>query len=66
LSGWGKCSCARAGGYPDWLARGYLAQARAFVALGATGDATRTFDLLIDQYGDTPEAAVASREKAAL
>lgn len=54
------------GGYPDWLARGYLAQARAFVALGATGDATRTFDLLIDQYGDTPEAAVASREKAAL
>ncbi len=54
------------GGYPDWLARGYLVQARAFVALGTTGEAARTYDILIDQFGDYPEAAIAAREKSAL
>ena len=54
------------GGYPAYLAQGYLVQARAFVALGATGDASRTYDILIEQFGDYPEAATAGREKSAL
>lgn len=53
-------------GYPDWLARGLLAQARAFRSLGQRGDAVRLYDRLIEQYDDTPYAETARQEKEAL
>ncbi|MEZ4695268.1 MAG: tetratricopeptide repeat protein [Rhodothermales bacterium] len=54
------------GGYPEWLAEGYLTQARAFVKLGQTGDAVRTYDLLIRQYSGTPQAETARQEREQL
>ncbi len=51
------------GGYPDWLAEGFLIQARAFVSLGQTGDAVQMYDRLIEQYAGTSQAETARREK---
>lgn len=54
------------GGYPNWLAEGYLIQARAFVALGQQGDAKRTYELLVQQYAASPQAETARRELSEL
>ncbi|WP_243664728.1 tetratricopeptide repeat protein, partial [Rhodothermus marinus] len=53
-------------GYPEWLARGYLAQARAFLALGQRGEATRLYDLVISEFPNTSFARIAAQEKARL
>ncbi len=50
-------------GYSDWLARGYMTQARAFVQLGETGEAARMYDTVIDQYPGTGFADEAERAK---
>lgn len=50
----------------DWVARGYLLQARAFNELGQSGEAARIYDRIIDEYAGTPFAEQATREKEAL
>lgn len=52
--------------FPDWLAKGYLAQGRAFQALDRKGDAQRMYDLVLSQFANTEYATTAKREKAAL
>lgn len=54
------------GGYPDWVARAYLLQAQAFEAEGQTGEAARTYDLVISEFGGTPYAQQAARAKDSL
>ncbi len=53
-------------GFPDWLAQGYLLQARAFRSLGQTGEASRLYDRVIEEYRGTRYAEQATREKATL
>lgn len=53
-------------GFSDWVARGYLEQARAFQALGDAGEAATLYDLVIGEFGETPFAAIAEREKESL
>ncbi len=53
-------------GFNEWLARGYLAQARAFRSLGQTGDATSVYDRIIEEFSGTPYARTAEQEKEAL
>jgi len=53
-------------GFPDWMAQGYLLQARAFRSLGRTGDASQLYDRIIEEYGGTSYAQEATREKASL
>ncbi len=53
-------------GYPEWLARGYLTQARAFLTLGQRGEAARLYDLVIAEFPNTSFARIAAQEKAAL
>ena len=53
-------------GFPNWLARGYLLQARAFRSLGQTGDASQLYDRIIQDFSGTPYAEEAAREKASL
>ena len=53
-------------GYNEWMARGYLEQARAFEALGDRGEAVLMYDNVIDFYPERPEADVAVQEKARL
>ncbi|MFQ5572153.1 MAG: tetratricopeptide repeat protein, partial [Rhodothermales bacterium] len=53
-------------GYADWLAQGYLLQARAFRNLGQDGDASRLYDRIIEDYRGTKYAEQAAREKATL
>jgi len=52
--------------FPDWVARGYIAQARAQIALGKKGEADRLYDLVITRYPGTRFADMAAREKRAL
>jgi len=53
-------------GFSDWLAKGYLKQADAFLQLGQTGEAARLYDLIIDHYPGTDFADAAVRQKSAL
>lgn len=53
-------------GFPDWLAQGYLLQARAFRDLGQTGEASRLYDRVLNEFGGTRFADEAQREKASL
>lgn len=53
-------------GFTEWVARGYLEQARAFRALGQTGDAVRMYDRVLSEFSGTPFAMAAEQEKAAL
>ena len=53
-------------GASQWLARGYLTQARAFDQMGQTGNATRMYDQVINQFSGTRFAETAREEKAAL
>ncbi len=53
-------------GFNEWVARGYLEQARTFQGLGEIGEAASLYDLVISEFGETPHAAVAEQEKAML
>ncbi len=53
-------------GFSEWVAQGYLGQARAFEALGRMGDATRMYDRVIEEFPATPYARTAEQEKEAL
>jgi TolA-binding protein len=53
-------------GYSEWVARSYLAQARAFRRLGNTGEAARMYDALLQDYPDTPFAETAQNERSGL
>ncbi len=54
------------GGYAEWMARGYLVQARAHRVLGERGEAARLYERVERDYAGTPFAATAARERAAL
>lgn len=54
------------GGYPEWIARSYLGQARAYRALDRPGEAARLYDQVMQDYSGTPFAQTAAREKEAL
>lgn len=53
-------------GFTEWVARGFLEQARAFRQLGQTGDAVRLYDRVIEEYGGSTYARTAQQEKEAL
>ncbi len=53
-------------GFPHWLAQGYLLQARAFRGLGRTGEASRLYDRVLNEFRGTRYADEAAREKASL
>jgi TolA-binding protein len=53
-------------GYPDWVAQGLLAQARAHARLNQKQEALRLYDRLIQEYGNTPWATTALQEKGTL
>ncbi len=53
-------------GFTDWVARGFLEQARAFRQMGQTGDASQVYDRVIEEYGGTAYARTARQEKEAL
>jgi TolA-binding protein len=52
--------------FAEWQARGYLAQARAYLALDQVGEASRIYDIIITRYPDTRYAGLAQREKNVL
>ena len=54
------------GGYPDWMARGYLTQAQAYRDMGQPGEAARLYDRVIRDYNGTPFAQRAATAKEAL
>lgn len=51
-------------GYSQWMAQGYLEQARAFAAIGERGEAVLMYETVIDYYPERPEAETARSEKA--
>ncbi|MFT4605687.1 MAG: tetratricopeptide (TPR) repeat protein, partial [Rhodothermales bacterium] len=51
-------------GYSEWMALGYLEQARAFAAMGELGEAVLMYETLIDFYPERKEAETARTEKA--
>ncbi|PEN15172.1 hypothetical protein CRI94_02495 [Longibacter salinarum] len=53
-------------GYPEWVARSMLQQARAYQQLGESGEASRIYDQVISEYGGTPFAEDARSEKEQL
>jgi len=50
-------------GYPEWIARSLLEQARAHRQLGETGQATQLYDEVVNSYPGTPFAETAERER---
>jgi TolA-binding protein len=53
-------------GFPDWIARGLLAQARAFRAMDRPAQARRLYDRLQNKFAGTEEARTARKEQEAL
>lgn len=53
-------------GYSNWLAESYLAQARAFMAMGQRGDASQMYDRVLEEFRGTIYADRAAKEKAAI
>lgn len=53
-------------GYPDWIARSLLAQARAFRRLDRPGQANQLYDRLQNEFAGTDYAKTARREQEAL
>lgn len=51
-------------GYTEWMARGYLEQARALRDMGRAGEAVQLYGTLIDAYPQHPVAEEARRERA--
>ncbi|MEM6338043.1 MAG: tetratricopeptide repeat protein, partial [Bacteroidota bacterium] len=54
------------GAYPDWEARGYLAQGQIYEQLGEGGNADRVYDLVLERFPGTDFAEEAERRKASL
>jgi TolA-binding protein len=52
--------------YPQWEARGYLAQARAHLALNQKSEADRILELVVTRYPGTRYAEMAAREQRVL
>jgi TolA-binding protein len=50
-------------GYPEWVARALLEQARAHRQIGQTGEASKIYDQVIAEHGGTRFAAQARTEK---
>lgn len=53
-------------GYPEWVARALLEQARAYRQLGQTGEASKLYDQVIDEHGGTRFAERARSEQQQL
>ena len=53
-------------GYPEWIARSLLEQARAYRQLGETGQAAQLYDEVTQSYPGTPFAQTAQQERNAL
>jgi TolA-binding protein len=53
-------------GYPEWVARSILEQARAYRQMGQTGQAAQLYDEVVKTYGGTPYAETAQQEREAL
>lgn len=53
-------------GYPEWVARSFLEQARAYRQTGETGQAAQLYDEVIETYPGTPFAETAEDERDAL
>ncbi len=53
-------------GYPEWVARALLEQARAYRQLGQTGQAAQLYDQVAEEYPGTPFAETAQSEREAL
>lgn len=53
-------------GFDEWVAQGFLVQARAHRRLDQPDEARRLYDLVMDSFPDTPYAETARQEKAAL
>jgi TolA-binding protein len=56
----------RFAGYTEWMARGYLEQARSLRDMGRPGEAVRLYETLISSYPQHPTAEEARRERAEL
>ena len=53
-------------GYPEWVARSLLEQARAHRQIGQTGEANQLYEQVIREYSGTPFARTAGDEQEAL
>lgn len=53
-------------GYPEWVARALLEQARAYRQMGQTGQASQLYDQVIEEHSGTRFAQTARQEKDAL
>lgn len=53
-------------GYPEWVARALLEQARAYREIGETGQAAQLYDEVTESYPGTPFAKTAKEEREAL
>jgi TolA-binding protein len=53
-------------GYPEWTARSYLEQARAYRRQGQTGEASRLYDRVQEEYAGTEFAQTAAQEQSAM
>jgi TolA-binding protein len=53
-------------GYPEWIARSLLEQARAYRQMGQTGQAAQLYDEITQSYPGTPFAQTAQKERNAL
>ncbi len=53
-------------GYPEWIARSLLEQARAHRQMGRTGEASRIYDQVVEEYGGTRFAERAQSERQQL
>lgn len=54
------------GGYPEWMAKALLEQARANRQMGETGQAAQLYDEVIESYSGTPFAQTAKEERKTL
>jgi len=53
-------------GYSEWVAEGYLLQARTYARNGQEGEAARIYDTIMVEFGGTPYEQTAIREKEEL
>ncbi len=52
--------------YPQWVARGYLTQARAYRSLGQDGNAAQVYEQVMNEFAGTAFAETAQRERASI
>ena len=53
-------------GYPEWVAKSLLEQARAYQEMGQTGQAAQLYDQVVNSYPGTPFAQTAKEERQSL